>query len=278
MVLAGVSEVYSSSHQLLETLLRIPVSASAVYRVTVAAGQALDQQALYAPTKLETVYAEVDGSMIFTDQGWQEVKLGRVFGRDGQTGEPDLTPSRYCAHLGSYPTFCGQFEALLPASTNIVFITDGAEWIKNWLVASYPKAVHILDYYHAVEHLAEAVKGSGLPADWLKVQRKLLLESNLDQVIDHLKALPFLATEKRDLLLKYYEKNRYRMDYQLYRQAGYCIGSGAIEAAHRTVIQQRMKRSGQRWSIQGAQQMLQLRVALKSKLTHLIPQAFNKAA
>ena len=33
-------------------------------------------------------------------------------------------------------------------------------------------------------------------------------------------------------------------------------GSGAIESAHRTIVQKRMKQSGQRWSNKGAQNML----------------------
>jgi len=43
------------------------------------------------------------------------------------------------------------------------------------------------------------------------------------------------------------------------------IGSGAIESAHRTVIQKRMKLSGQRWSITGAENMLRLRVISMNK-------------
>jgi len=39
------------------------------------------------------------------------------------------------------------------------------------------------------------------------------------------------------------------------------VGSEAIEPAHRTVIQVRMKLSGQRWSKREAQNMLNLRVA-----------------
>ena len=30
-------------------------------------------------TSAEPVYGMVDGSMLFTDTGWQEVKMGRVF-------------------------------------------------------------------------------------------------------------------------------------------------------------------------------------------------------
>ncbi len=54
------------------------------------------------------------------------------------------------------------------------------------------------------------------------------------------------------------------MDYRAYRKRGLLIGSGAIEAAHRTVVQKRLKRSGQRWSQVGAQRVLNLRVCWMS--------------
>ena len=44
-----------------------------------------------------------------------------------------------------------------------------------------------------------------------------------------------------------------------YRANGLLIGSGAIESAHRNVLQQRLKLSGQRWSIEGAQNIANLR-------------------
>jgi hypothetical protein len=50
------------------------------------------------------------------------------------------------------------------------------------------------------------------------------------------------------------------MDYKKYRIIGAgLIGSGAIESAHRTVVQKRMKQSGQRWTRNRAQNMLRLR-------------------
>ena len=276
--MVGVNDVYASGNQVLEQLLRVPVSASSIYRVTVATAENLEETALYQPVSTSSVYAEVDGSMLLTDDGWQEVKLGRIFSRDIGSGQADLDQSVYCAYLGGYQPFCERFEMLLPATTNIVFLSDGAEWIKQWMDRSYPNALQILDYYHAVEHLAQAVQGLLLPNGWLENQRKLLLESQLDQVVENVKALKYLSVEKRDKLLNYYEKNRYRMDYKAYRQAGYCIGSGAIEAAHRTLIQQRMKRSGQRWSPNRAQQLLKLRVAFQNKRNKLITETILNVA
>lgn len=66
-------------------------------------------------------------------------------------------------------------------------------------------------------------------------------------------------SEKQNLLISYYRKNENRMNYFEYLKMG-CgiIGSGAIESTHRTLVQKRMKQSGQRWSCKGAQDMLNL--------------------
>ncbi|MDR1098101.1 MAG: hypothetical protein LBL57_08220, partial [Tannerella sp.] len=69
------------------------------------------------------------------------------------------------------------------------------------------------------------------------------------------------AGEKdKEQLIACYQNNKKRMRYAQYRTVG-CgiIGSGAIESAHRTVIQKRMKLSGQRWSTDGVKNRLRLR-------------------
>ncbi|TXB67891.1 hypothetical protein [Phaeodactylibacter luteus] len=53
------------------------------------------------------------------------------------------------------------------------------------------------------------------------------------------------------------------MKYDEYRKAGYCIDSGAIESAISTVVQQRCKLVGQRWT-QSVTAVLNLRAAFKS--------------
>ena len=64
--------------------------------------------------------------------------------------------------------------------------------------------------------------------------------------------------------LEFFRKNRARMDYRGARDAGYPIGSGCVESANRFVVQQRMKRSGQRWGREGGQGVLTFRSLLKS--------------
>jgi hypothetical protein len=67
-----------------------------------------------------------------------------------------------------------------------------------------------------------------------------------------------------DDLLRYYENNRKRMAYADFRQRGLLIGSGIVESAHRHVIQTRMKKAGQHWSIRGGRQMARLRAAYRT--------------
>jgi len=73
-----------------------------------------------------------------------------------------------------------------------------------------------------------------------------------------------LPLEERDQVVGYLLNNRHRMRYGDYRKEGLLIGSGPIEAAHRTVLQVRMKRSEQRWVNSGCDNMVRLRVAYKS--------------
>ncbi len=197
LVLAGATDVYAAAPELLERLLRIHVSPSAVYRVTRAVGEALPAAALLEPVPDEPLYLQVDGSLVFTDAGWQEVKVGRGFARDAFTGEGQLASSQYCAVLGPHTAFEQQVEQLVPATRDLVFLSDGARWIEQWAERTYPKAVKILDFYHAVEHPAAAVQGLVLPAGWRERQRALLLESQWEQVLTHVAQLAGTVPARR---------------------------------------------------------------------------------
>ena len=69
----------------------------------------------------------------------------------------------------------------------------------------------------------------------------------------------------------YLWKNRRPMNYAAYRKAGFPISSGTVESAAKTLIQQRMKQAGMRWSRDGAQAMLALRARLLSDRWHQMP-------
>ncbi|REA64433.1 hypothetical protein DSL64_02465 [Dyadobacter luteus] len=303
MALAGVSDVYSKSNELLNALLGINISESQLYRVTDYLGNAVaeDVMAEIKHQKLnstERVYASMDGSMIQMDQGWQEVKLGRIFREDCklENGTKEqgnirykLDESFYSGHLGSYNHFIPKFEASLgtykDCEDRLVFITDGAQWIHNYLANRFPNATHILDYYHAVEHLTDFANSHftdiARREKWVKAQKSELLEGSAQNVLDNIAKLRKLSKnvrKQRTKLLEYYKNNVDRMDYKSFRSQGLMIGNGPMEAAHRTVIQTRMKRSGQRWTPKGAQAMLNLRVLRESNRWSCVTQALSHAA
>ena len=302
MALAGVSNVYSTSNDLLKAFLGIDLSVSQVCRVTHLLGEQLSTELLqevdHPPlAEDELIYGSIDGSMLLTDEGWQEVKPGRIFASQsrveaGKKGDREtrfrLTESTYSGHLGTHSDFTPLFEASLGAyktkPEQLVFITDGAVWIEQYLQQTYPKATYIVDYYHAAEHLTEFVrihfKGTRAGGQWFDNQKEILLTDGVDSVLSALSSLTGLsdgAVHCRQMLAGYFGRNRHRMRYGHFRHRGLQIGSGPIEAAHRTVIQTRMKRSAQRWTDAGAQAMLNLRVVAKSGRWHLVRKNLNEA-
>ena len=54
------------------------------------------------------------------------------------------------------------------------------------------------------------------------------------------------------------------MRYHALKAEGVAIGSGVVEAANKTLVTQRMKRSGMRWRIAGGQAVLTFRALIKS--------------
>jgi hypothetical protein len=67
----------------------------------------------------------------------------------------------------------------------------------------------------------------------------------------------------------YFAKNAQRMRYDKYLQAGYPIATGVIEGACRHVIKDRMEQGGMRWTLAGAEAMLNVRsVCASSEWEH----------
>jgi Uncharacterised protein family (UPF0236) len=295
MVYVGQLDCYSKAGEILEKFLCVQVSATQVFRLTNLYGEELEKTCDFttrsqAPLQhQDLLYVEVDGSMILTrTQGWKEVKVGRVFKSSdclhpkGKQGY--ITHSQYLAQMGGCRPFSEKMEALIEDYTmrqeQMVFLSDGAPWLKQWIEDAFPKATSILDFYHLLEHLYvfseafffEKPKGN----EWVEQQKELLLESKVEEVLINIEALPACKRKQKTKakLQTYLKANLDRMDYKYYKTIG-CgiIGSGAVESAHRTVVQKRMKLSGQRWSKKGAGNMLNLRVIYMNqqwdKVVHL---------
>lgn len=294
-------DCYENCTEVLEKLSGVQIGSTQIHRLTDAYGKALEKSvnAIRTLTPLkqkEVLYAQADGSMLLTrEDGWKEVKLGRFF-KSADCIHADqkrgwISNSQYVAHLGSSKDFTKMMDNIIESygklDNRLIFISDGATWIKNWIEDAFPHAISILDYYHACEHLHEFsnnfFKDKMAEQNWAEQQKELLLNSQVREVIKNIKALLKNSNQEAEKLIAYYNSNLERMDYKKYKQIG-CgiIGSGAIESAHRTVIQKRMKLSGQRWSKDGAQNMLNLRVINKNhqwaKIVELSKYGFKATA
>jgi len=243
-------------------------------------------------------YAQVDGGHLLTDEGFRETKVGRLFAghhiKQISSGDEEvnlrnsLEKSDYLAHMGYYEDFINRFNPLIDnhlkahPEAKMVIVSDGADWIARWAARDYPDAMVILDFYHAAEKLCEFAKmvfnSEEKRHRWIENRKEELLDGQIEKVVLAIrtKALGRRATimDKASDIIQYYNKNSYRMHYDEYLEAGYCIGSGAIESAISTVAQQRCKLVGQRWT-QRVAAVLNLRAAFKSDKHKGIRQLIN---
>jgi len=279
MVYAGQLDSYSQGNEILKEMIGVEVSCTQHYRVTDAYGAAassvVNETRTLSPLQQgEVLYVQADGSFVLTrDEGWKEVKLGRFF-KSGDCMEVSeergwIRHSQYVVHLGERKIFTSTMDELIesygPLGERLIFVSDGGVWLKNWMSDAFPKTVQILDFYHVLEYLHDFssahFKTTAKAKVWVQKQKEMLLKSQVKKVLHNIRRLKTTHKEAFEKIIQYFESNIERMDYSRYLKLG-CgiIGSGAIESAHRTVIQHRMKQAGQRWTTTGAQRMLNLRV------------------
>jgi hypothetical protein len=161
---------------------------------------------------------------------------------------------------------------------------DGADWLQKLLDRYRPDAVRVLDFPHALEHLASAAQatfgaGSASSAAWLAEQAHALKHDAPRAVLAALRVLPTAAaadpagaTRARDATLGYLAKRRDQLRYAEFLALGYPIGSGLIESANKLVVEARLKDSGMHWAPEHVNPMLALRtIACADRWTEAWP-------
>jgi hypothetical protein len=207
-----------------------------------------------------------------------EVKVGCVFTQSPRPGVEPLRDPDSTSYIATMKR-TGDFGPMLlrearrrnlGASSESVFISDGAAWLREIARTHFPNAIRIIDYYHASEHLHE-LAGALHPDDEEKAKQRAkcweewILENRLDEILHEARSLAGDKTRKSiEEKLPYFEDNADAMRYGTFRQAGIFIGSGVVEASCKTVVGKRMKHSGAFWSQPGATHVLDFRAALAS--------------
>jgi hypothetical protein len=271
------------------------VSADTVRRQTEGAGAALAAAEEAEAARLQEDWPEpphgpavaqwsMDGAMVpLVHQEWAEVKtavVGRVEQRPGKDGaaEPHATDLAYCSRLAEVGDFARAQRLLvhrtgLQTAGTVAAVSDGAVWIQG-IVDTYRRdAVRILDFPHALEHLATAgaaVLGQDSQAfrAWFAEQAQTLKDEAPEPVLAALRALPLAeagdpahAQEVRAATLGYLEARLPHLQYAAFRARGLPIGSGAVESACKLVVEARLKGSGMHWQRTNVTPMVALRAS-----------------
>lgn len=314
MTRAGARSTFREGSEDLKIYAGIEVNAKAVERVAEASGEemrlwaekeasealrAFEDESSEEAKDIPRMYIEIDGTgvpmvpaQLEGRKGKQpdgsaktrEVKLGCVFtqtARD-EKGRP-VRDSESCTFVGKIESaelfgeriFAEALRRGCDRASQIVVIGDGAQWISNIVQTNFHGAIHIIDLYHAKEHVSDLCKLLHPSNEKELIKHRLrwwtdLEEGNIEKILREAKRrLPNDkdTCEKVEKQIAYLNKNKERMRYEDYRARGFFVGSGVIEAGCKSIIGQRLKQSGMEWSLNGANAIISLRCMMKSNRT-----------
>ena len=304
MALVGSESPFDSGREQMRVLAELTVTAKAVERTAEAIGedilarqQVQIQQALQLELPLPVgqpipiLYVEIDGTGVPVVKKETEGRAGKVEGQRARTregkfgcvftqttfdaeGRPvrDLDSTTYTGVIETAEKFSPRIyteayqRGWSRAQTKVV-IGDGADWIWNLAQEQFPRAIQIVDLYHAREHLWK-LAGKLFPADepgrrrWVMIQQDKLDNGKIEKLVAALRSLRPHSQDLLELIRKeanYFEGNASRMRYPEFRRQGLFVGSGVIEAGCKTLVTCRLKRSGMFWTVRGANGIIALR-------------------
>ena len=211
--------------------------------------------------------------------GYQEVGCATVsyYDRQGErlgTRRMARMPEGNKATLKSQLTAEVMGALIRRPDLRVVKVADGAPDNWSYLAETLPVGEEVLDFYHAATHLGDAL-GAAYGEGTLQSQERMetlseVLRDAPDGVDTVIGALCRLRTRypRRQAIhkaLSYFREHRHRMRYGALRAQHLPIGSGVVEAACKTLVSQRLKRSGMRWRTAGGQAILTFRALCQSE-------------
>jgi hypothetical protein len=214
---------------------------------------------------------------------WREVKVGilvRLGHHLNRRGREicRLHQRRLVAVLGDIDALCPRLmlEALRQEwqkAKTVVWISDGGKGFWRLYHQCFSqRAIAILDFYHAAQNLwkvaAACLDGRTKKArQWFKWVRHQLRHGQQEQVIAQLayaidfREFPSSVLNTLTNVHNYLQTHYKHIKYQKFKELGLPLGSGMVESACKWLIQQRFKGVGMRWSENGFNHLLHLRLA-----------------
>jgi len=295
-LLGATQDSFVQAAQVLERLTLVHVSANSVRDATEQLGALLlDHPAQPQAERLSSaqarasatpspsrLYIAMDGVLAHLhERGWSEIKVGCCYHTHARVDRKrperlDIRAQRasYVTALEEAQTFGWRLwqEAVrrgVLSSEEVVVLGDGAHWIWNIATTHFPRAIQIVDWYHASEYVwnaASAIWGENSPERgiWARAQLDKLWEGKVSEVLVELEQW-HARGEAVEAAVSYYSTHQERMDYASYRARGLQIGSGSVESACKQLVSARLKQAGMIWEASGAEAVAMVRAWLKSE-------------
>jgi Uncharacterised protein family (UPF0236) len=279
---------FAQSAKMLERLLGVQVSKETTRRLTEQAGGEVEaaqteeagipfQEDPANQNKPTQLAMSADGALVPLAKGeWAEVRtlaIGEVKAPCPRDGEHEQRVGKlsYFSRLTTAETFTELAEGEMRRrkiiqAEQVCAVTDGADWLQPFFDVHRPDALRILDFPHAAEHLAKLLEGverAGLhfPPQMLKRCLHILKHRGPSLLLRMADRLPKEVSEQDGIRehLGYLRKREALMQYPLFQQQGWPIGSGMVESANKLVVEARLKGAGMHWERKNVNPMLALR-------------------
>ena len=210
--------------------------------------------------------------------------VGSVFCPEIQ-GDPDTRRHKHARYISGLMSLdeMGQrlrqeCECVGVANADMtICLTDGGNGLEDCLAYTAlgglsRETVMILDFYHCGEKVCDLLKLitpagqlAAVQTEWLHQLKHAGGAVTLARV-ESLDTTSYSEStvEMHRVVNGYLRNNLHRTDYPRYREHGWCIGSGHIESACKTVVNQRLKNAGMRWRERGTTALCHLRALYRS--------------
>lgn len=305
--LAGVQSSFAqASERMLTIMTGLSLSESTVERVTEAAGEQVSEDLQARKTfdakrawqwhrdahNQTCAYVSLDATSV-RQQGLKGARaegrmayVGMIY-NPRESGEPEERRRESAPHEVRY--LAGFYELselglqLRKQAAQVgwdevqqqIAISDGGSGLEEFFRQNFPRAVCILDFWHAKEHLRELSKAwfgesNEAGATWLDEQCHRLKHEGGVAVLAELERMDASdrsasVQEVHRSESQYFRNHVHRMDYPRYVENGWQIGSGPVESSCKTIVGNRLKGGGMRWGENGSDAVCHLRALFLSE-------------
>lgn len=282
---AAVEVSYEKAHEFLEKFTGLEVSRKKIHGMVIEEGERIGRweeqrrkrvfeegqgvEGGSAERAPEVFYVQVDGTAV-NGRGageWMECKVGVSFSERMKVSKDRvwLRDKRSYASIEGIEAFGEKFflecvrQGVLKAK-EVIFIGDGAHWIRTLKEGYFPEAVGVLDIWHLEKQLRWALgEGNQRVIEELK---GLAFQGKGSEIVQQLmrEGARIREIERRKKILEVMSYVRNNLDWiaNIPKVNGY--GSGPVEKTVDITVARRLKKRGMNWHRGGANPLLKLRL------------------